>query len=315
MSLEEITRQRRIERAQLKLKKTGQHKPDQGQTITSNTTTPSATTSSTAPSTSNPTSNSLDSAPASIPTNPAAAIVSPKSGTQIIDEEENYEHLQLSLEEAFFLVFAIECIFITDAAATAKSTPAKESSKARASMSIQSCWLRFAEVSALQQPKFVSHLTPSSAFEISASNPFIVRYVVYHYYRSQGWIVKDGLKYGTDFLLYQKGLVFGHSQYAVQVAPFNNNNNAESSPLYTTFKHVSISPTPGLCSQHQALSWQWLLTLNRVIAQVQKTVILCHVELPDTATKRQLSHPRTALPLYKVAEIGVKRFIPERNRA
>ncbi|KAG0023670.1 hypothetical protein BGZ80_008584 [Entomortierella chlamydospora] len=181
-------------------------------------------------------------------------------------------------------------------------------------MSIQTCWLRFAEVSALQQSKFVSRLVPSS-FEISAGNPFIVRYVVYHYYRSQGWIVKDGLKYGADFLLYQKGLVFGHSQYAVQVVPFNDINNNESSPLYKTFKHVSISPTPGLCSQHQALSWQWLLTLNRVIAQVQKTVILCHVGLPGTATKRQLSHPRTALPLYKVTEIGVKRFIPERNRA
>ncbi|KAF8929648.1 tRNA splicing endonuclease subunit sen2 [Dissophora ornata] len=85
-------------------------------------------------------------------------------------------------------------------------------------MSIRECWLRFSEASTLQNQKFTNNTSPTT-FEISANNPFIVRYVVYHHYRSQGWIVKDGIKYGTDFLLYQKGMVFGHSQYAVRVIP------------------------------------------------------------------------------------------------
>ncbi|KAF9201675.1 tRNA splicing endonuclease subunit sen2 [Haplosporangium sp. Z 27] len=308
MSLEEITRKRRAERAQLKLKKAQQQPSDQGQksVVATPPVTPT-TTPALGPS-------NLESTPSSTQTNPTVPQLISRSS--VIDIEENYEHLQLSLEEAFFLVFAIECISVMEAAADL----AKGKQKSSARMSIQSCWLRFAEASIVQEPKLLSHLSTPSSYEISASNPFFVRYVAYHHYRSQGWIVKDGLKYGTDFLLYQKGLVFGHSQYAVKVIPFMNGDNVNKesesvSQHCLNFSQTFISPTPGLCSQHQALSWQWLLTLNRVIAQVQKTVILCHVEIPKFATKRQLSHPRTALPLYKVVEIGVKRFIPERNRA
>ena len=28
---------------------------------------------------------------------------------------------------------------------------------------------------------------------------FLQRYIVYHYFRSKGWIPKSGLKYGVDF--------------------------------------------------------------------------------------------------------------------
>ncbi|KAF9959653.1 tRNA splicing endonuclease subunit sen2 [Mortierella alpina] len=158
-----------------------------------------------------------------------------------------------------------------------------------------------------------------------AGNRFVVRYVAYHYYRSQGWIVKDGLKYGTDFLLYKKGLVFGHSQYAVRIVPCSVESEIGGEATQSARRSFAggaparptsfMSPSPGMCVPHAVYSWQWLLTLNRVIAQVQKTVILCHIILPSGATKEQLSHPRSALPLYKVVEIGVKRFIPERNRA
>jgi len=39
-------------------------------------------------------------------------------------------------------------------------------------------------------------------FRNNINNPadaFILKYVVYHYYRSQGWIVKEGIKYGVDY--------------------------------------------------------------------------------------------------------------------
>lgn len=210
----------------------------------------------------------------------------------IEESEEDYEHLQLSLEEAFFLVFAIECISITEAAVIHTTAPdtfqpgieTKQSVTFRrpSSMSIQECWLQFSEASVpRQQPFQTQHpLLSPSGFEITPSNPFVVRYVVYHYYRSQGWVVKDGLKYGTDFLLYKKGLVFGHSQYAVKVVPCESEldlgqksvggNASSKHPEYRLYSF--LSPTPGLCQPHGALSWQWLLTLNRVIAQVQKVI-------------------------------------------
>lgn len=116
------------------------------------------------------------------------------------DPDLDYEHLQLSLEEAFFLVFAIEVIEVTGS----------ESFENQAIVfSIQDCWHRFAQAS-VARPTITKSILPQ--FRLEPDNPFVMRYVVYHYFRSRGWVVKDGLKYGTDFMLYRKGMVFGHSQ-------------------------------------------------------------------------------------------------------
>ncbi|KAG0355235.1 tRNA splicing endonuclease subunit sen2 [Gamsiella multidivaricata] len=351
MSLEEITRQRRIERARLRNEKLQQQ---QGQSLASSTAGPSAPASASASALSSNSPGTLLSSseldrsltPVSASPPPDIQQTSSRSGTPAdslneirnvapskAEEEANYEHLQLSLEEAFFLVFAVECLAISDASATPSTPPDTTTAKA---MTIQGCWLRFSKAAALSikpTPKLLSsqcsphiNLKSNNDTVISVDNPFVIRYVAYHYYRSLGWIVKDGLKYGADFLLYQKGMVFGHSQYAVRVVPSADYDNKDLDSDLTApsqegrsvnfmkypMTRPGFSPTPGLCLAHTSLSWQWLLTLNRVIAQ---TVILCHVILPTSATMRQLSHPRTALPLYKVAEIGVKRFIPEKNRA
>jgi tRNA-splicing endonuclease subunit Sen2 len=142
----------------------------------------------------------------SISTPPPAASTTAMIQTTVLilqretDPDLDYEHLQLSLEEAFFLVFAIEVIEVTDS----------ESFEHQAIVfSIQDCWRRFAQASE-SRPTITKSILPE--FRLESDNPFIVRYVVYHYFRSQGWVVKDGLKYGTDFMLYRKGMVFGHSQ-------------------------------------------------------------------------------------------------------
>jgi tRNA-splicing endonuclease subunit Sen2 len=43
-------------------------------------------------------------------------------------------------------------------------------------------------------------------------NPFLTSYVVYHYFRSLGWVVKSGTKFCVDYLLYKKGPVFSHAE-------------------------------------------------------------------------------------------------------
>ena len=43
-------------------------------------------------------------------------------------------------------------------------------------------------------------------------NPFLVHYVAYHHYRSLGWVVKGGIKFCVDYLLYKKGPVFTHAE-------------------------------------------------------------------------------------------------------
>ncbi|XP_035929462.1 tRNA-splicing endonuclease subunit Sen2 isoform X1 [Halichoerus grypus] len=88
------------------------------------------------------------------------------------------EYLQLSLEEAFFLVYALGCLSIY---------------YEKEPLTIMKLWKAFTVV----QPTFRT------------------TYMAYHYFRSKGWVPKVGLKYGTDLLLYRKGPPFYHASYSV----------------------------------------------------------------------------------------------------
>ncbi|NWU94436.1 SEN2 endonuclease, partial [Upupa epops] len=88
------------------------------------------------------------------------------------------EYLQLSLEEAFFLVYALGCLSIY---------------YGEEPLTILKLWEFFSEV----KPDFKT------------------TYMAYHYFRSKGWVPKVGLKYGTDLLLYRKGPPFYHASYSV----------------------------------------------------------------------------------------------------
>lgn len=46
-------------------------------------------------------------------------------------------------------------------------------------------------------------------------NPFLVHYVLYHHYRSLGWVVRTGIKFCVDYLLYKRGPVFHHAEYVL----------------------------------------------------------------------------------------------------
>ncbi|KAK7128277.1 hypothetical protein R3I93_020775 [Phoxinus phoxinus] len=90
------------------------------------------------------------------------------------------EYLQLSYEEAFFLVYALGCLSIYYSGEA---------------LSVAQVWTMFRSL----QPNFSSS------------------YAAYHYFRSKGWVPKSGIKYGTDLMLYRKGPPFYHASYSVVV--------------------------------------------------------------------------------------------------
>ena len=73
------------------------------------------------------------------------------------------EKLMLTLEEAFFLLYGLGCLQIVD--------------KNDQILSIDGCWKTFSD----------------------SSCKFIEKYVVYHYFRSKGYVVKPGIKFGGDY--------------------------------------------------------------------------------------------------------------------
>lgn len=91
-------------------------------------------------------------------------------------------HLKLLPEEALFLSYALGCLIVSCKTTNSKSsTGRKTSSAARKEssheMSIDEMWTVFSK----DDPKFP------------------IKYAVYHHYRTRGWVVKSGLKFGADW--------------------------------------------------------------------------------------------------------------------
>ena len=116
----------------------------------------------------------------------------------------NIEHLQLTLQEAFFLAWTIDCLTVLDphtVSVAAVDEGCHTQTPQGTSMSLQDIWQAFQRV----------HYPPCSTRD-RLDNPFLVYYVAYHHYRSLGWVVKGGIKFCVDYLLYKRGPVFSHAE-------------------------------------------------------------------------------------------------------
>ncbi|KAM6496865.1 hypothetical protein JOM56_007338 [Amanita muscaria] len=192
--------------------------------------------------------------------------------------EEDVEHLQLTLQEAFFLSWGIDCLTIFN-------------SHTRASMTLQEIWQTFQRI---------HH--PLNTHSDRFDNPFLIYYVAYHHYRSLGWVVKSGIKFCVDYLLYKRGPVFSHAEFAVVVCPvYEDPDDQATSP----FSLPNVEP----------FTWSWLSTINRVNSQVQKTLILSYVTIPARSrVPAKLLESPACLSHYSVREVVLRRFIPARMR-
>ncbi|KAI8575334.1 hypothetical protein K450DRAFT_262265 [Umbelopsis ramanniana AG] len=195
------------------------------------------------------------------------------------------EHLQLSLVEGFFLAYGLGCLEIMNS----EKQP----------LSIIECWKLFCNdtlKNRSEDAEVVSSMplaqTLQSPMEyIGYDNPFIVKYVAYHHYRSKAWVVKDGIKFGTDYIIYQRGPAFHHGEFAIIIIP--------------SYHETS--------NKQENLSWSWILGMNRVCSQANKTLVLCYVNLPPQTTVHCLSPE--CLTQYSVTEMAMKRWIPEKTRS
>jgi len=205
-----------------------------------------------------------------------------------LDDIVDVEHLQLTPQEAFFLIWCFDCLSVLDPH-TAEG------------MSLQEIWLTFQTCHHMID---LVGLNPEPPLhQMRPDNPFIVSYVAYHHYRSLGWTVKSGVKFCVDYLLYKRGPVFDHAEFALVICP-------------TYEDPADGGDSSKSCFQTgQNMSWSWLSTINRVNSQVMKTLILCYVTIPSSAlvSPEMLRSPK-CLAHYSVREVTVRRFIPARMR-
>ena len=210
------------------------------------------------------------------------------SGTVNIEQEnsiKDQEHLQLSYEEAFFLTYGLGILDIYS----------EESQDLLSNLEL------------LQIFRQHSYFPTRPSSRLQLDDPFLLSYVVYHHFRSLGWVVRHGLKFAVDFLLYNRGPVFSHAEFAVIVIP--------------AYEHAYWSATPARVAETRkktTKSWWWLHGVNRVQAQVRKNLVLAYVEIPPEGNVdgvgEEVQDIGSVLKRYKVREFILKRWTPNRNR-
>ena len=159
-------------------------------------------------------------------------------------EPEEIQFVRLDTCEAFFLSYALGCLLVKDGD--------KE-------LTIDDMYERFSE-----------------------DKEFPYRYVVYHHFRAKGWVVRNGVKFGSDLLLYKHGPPFYHASYSVKVV-INEQNP----------------------------SWRDLTGLNRVTEAAAKELLLVRVD--NVRQSEHLSDPG-ALKHLKVTEVLIRRWVPTQER-
>lgn len=214
-------------------------------------------------------------------------VVQEKEASTTVDDDAdldmefaNEEHLQISNEETFFLVYCLGALRVAD----------RETNAVIPTSSLFSLLCHH------------SHYPPRlPSADLQPDDPFLISYAVYHHFRSLGWVVRSGVKFGTDYLLYNRGPVFSHAEFAVIIVP------SYEHPYWTETQerreHVA---------QKQDRSWWWLHCVNRVQAQVKKSLVIVYVQVPPpTASFDDIG---AVLGRYRVREFLLRRWIPNRSR-
>jgi tRNA-splicing endonuclease subunit Sen2 len=206
-------------------------------------------------------------------------------------EVEDMEHLQLTLHEAFFLSWALCCLEILHPSTVRYSSTLISLPPKILLLTIQGVYLSREDIwraflissSTLPYPLLKSF--PEADAERlwkRPDNPFLVNYVAYHHFRSLGWVVKSGIKFCVDLLLYKKGPVFAHAEYVYLIY----RNKSACRLRYFAFPRFSIvvcpvyedpidrESSPFDLPNITPFTWSWLSTLNRVNTQVRKVRFL-----------------------------------------
>jgi tRNA-splicing endonuclease subunit Sen2 len=248
-----------------------------------------------------------------------------EAGDAVASEDvdiKDQEHLQLTLEEAFYLSFSLgvlsvvpdHCVDVKEIVhepyptwyllrlyALHANSPVDEAE----ALKLQN---------ALQQLHNGSGIAPSmsSIPSVEPDNSFILRYVVFHHFRSLGWVVRPGIKFAVDYLLYLRGPAFHHAEFAIMIIP--------------SYSHPYWAGAPenesGIVERKQELGkkdWWWLHRVNRVQTAVFKTLVLVYVEVPPPWDAEKTQDGRkvdigSVLKKYTVREVVVRRWSPNRNR-
>ncbi len=204
------------------------------------------------------------------------------------------EHLQLTTEEAFFLHYGLGVLSVINPAS-------------RQPYSTTELFNLFRRSSYFP--------VQTREFALRPDDAFMLNYVVYHHFRALGWVVRGGVKFGVDYLLYNRGPVFTHAEFAVIILPSYSDPYWHSDDPTLEYPGGRRGYVEGKLEERG--KWSWLHAVNRVNAQVKKTCVLVYVDVPPpiamggTGEEKQIHRQ---LKKYRVREVVVRRWVSNRSR-
>lgn len=130
-------------------------------------------------------------------------------------------------------------------------------------------------------------------------NEFMAYYAAYHHYRSKGWCTRSGVKFSTDFILYNRGPVFTHAEFAVMVIAVCDDDKDDK--------------------QMETARWFEQTLKSRIIGGVKKTMIQCYVEMPCSKQMECIDMTKVSIgqvlhEYFRITDISTTRWIPSKNR-
>ncbi|CAJ1051233.1 tRNA-splicing endonuclease subunit Sen2 [Xyrichtys novacula] len=193
------------------------------------------------------------------------------------------EYLQLSLEEAFFLVYSLGCL---------------------------SVYLNQEPLSILQLWQTFRSLRPD----------FISSYAAYQHFRSKGWVPKTGggAKYGVDLMLYRKGPPFYHASYSVVIERVDDEFRGSGLRPFSWCSLAALNRiTSNVSKVINCLTLQshiCLLFVSEVFVSYLQELMFCYIIYPANLSEVELDSP-ACLSKLKVQEVIVSRWVSSRERA
>jgi tRNA-splicing endonuclease subunit Sen2 len=227
------------------------------------------------------------------------------------EDIQDQEHLQLAPEEAFYLAYTLGALQVMANGSNDHSYPAWYLLRlyaAHATSPVHEYAIAHLQSAyQLQDPQVIRSIPT-----IETDNPFMLRYVVFHHFRSLGWVVRPGIKFAVDYLLYQRGPPFHHAEFAIMIVP------SYSAPYWSEAPE-RLSDSEKNKVEAAKKDWWWLHRVNRVQTTVYKTLVLVYVEVPapwdvDQTQDGWKVDIGSALKQYTVREVVVRRWSPNRNR-
>jgi len=204
------------------------------------------------------------------------------------------EHLQLAPEEALFLLH-LGLLTITHSPTTTTTTT--------------------------PQPLSLSQFLHLACPSPSPSSRFLLHYIVYYHFRRQRLIVKPGLKFGVDYLLYSQPIPVSHAAHCVNVL-------AVYPPQYPLDKRevgdkreVRDRDPVDKREVRDQVSWQEINLWQRLMGNVRKRLKLVYVLVPevmegegDWRDVEDREGLERVLERYKVREVENRRMVIARER-